>query len=362
MTISTTASSVTLGGDGVTTVFPFTFIIPASGDEVITLTDINGNATVLLPTLYTVSGFDNPTGGTVTYPLTGSPILSGSTLTISRILASVQGTSLTNQGPYLPTAVENALDYLTMLDQQIENEIGRVITAPLSDPEGLNYILPPVAARENNFLAFDGSGNVVVQPGPIVSSAELQAALLAVFTANPGLLPASVPSGTIVDFAGGTVPTGFLLCDGSSISTTAQPTLFAAIGYVYGGSGANFSLPACGGNVSVGVNGSFALASTGGEATHVLLIAEMPSHQHTDSGHTHGGAVGSHQHTDNRIFAGGASFPTGTGWGFDGTGATGATTPGLTINTGNAAITFTGGGGAHNNLQPYIAFNKIIKT
>lgn len=36
---------------------------------------------------------------------------------------------------------------------------------------------------------------------------------------------------------------GFLLCDGSSIATTAQPDLFAVIGYDYGGSGGNFSVP-----------------------------------------------------------------------------------------------------------------------
>jgi microcystin-dependent protein len=34
-----------------------------------------------------------------------------------------------------------------------------------------------------------------------------------------------------------------LFCDGSSISTTTYATLFAVIGYMYGGSGGNFSLP-----------------------------------------------------------------------------------------------------------------------
>lgn len=36
---------------------------------------------------------------------------------------------------------------------------------------------------------------------------------------------------------------GFLLCDGSSLATTSYPDLFAIIGYTYGGSGGNFSLP-----------------------------------------------------------------------------------------------------------------------
>lgn len=363
MTISTTTSSVTIGGNGSTTVFSFDFIIPAAGDEVITYTDPNGNVTVLTPSQYTVSGFDNPTGGTVTYPLSGSPIPSGSTLTIARELALVQGTSLDNQGPYLPTAVEQALDYLTMLDQQIESQVGRVITAPVSDPAGLNYVLPSVAARANDFLGFDNSGNVVAMPGPI-SQAELQAALLALFTANPGLLPAAVPSGTIIDYAGGTVPTGYLLCTGASLSTTAYPTLFAAIGYTYGGSGSSFNLPLCTNNVSIGAGGSYALGSTGGQATHVLTIGEIPSHQHVDSGHTHTITDPQHAHaytiTSTTGGVGGSGGATG---GVQSAASTTDAATGITgTNSGVAAIGFTGGGGAHNNLQPYIAFNKAIKT
>lgn len=50
--------------------------------------------------------------------------------------------------------------------------------------------------------------------------------------------------GTVVAYAGSSVPTGWLLCDGSAgYSTTTYAALFAAIGYTYGGSGASFSLP-----------------------------------------------------------------------------------------------------------------------
>lgn len=362
MTISTTTSSVTLGGNGTTTVFPFDFLIPASGDEVVTYTDPNGNVTVLASSQYTVTGFDNPTGGSVLYPLTGSPIPSGSALTISRNLALVQGTSLDNQGSYLPVAVESALDYVTMLIQQVSATIGRVLSAPLSDPNGLNYVIPSVSTRANNFLGFDNSGNVVAMPGPI-SQTELEAALLVVFTNNPSLLPASVPSGFIGDYAGGTIPTGYLLCDGSSLSTSAFPSLFAAIGYTYGGSGANFSLPACGGNVTIGVNGTYALGATGGEASHVLIIAELASHQHTDAGHGHGITDPTHEHAGvvTGLGAGGTigiASPTSA----PNIGNTSLATTGVTVQTGHAAIGFTGSGTAHNNLQPYIAFNKVIKT
>lgn len=51
------------------------------------------------------------------------------------------------------------------------------------------------------------------------------------------------PTGTIIIWPTSSVPTGYLECDGSSLSTTTYADLFAVIGYEYGGSGASFSLP-----------------------------------------------------------------------------------------------------------------------
>ena len=52
------------------------------------------------------------------------------------------------------------------------------------------------------------------------------------------------PIGTLLDFAGSTAPTGYMMCDGRSLSTSGENAgLFAVIGYSYGGSGANFNIP-----------------------------------------------------------------------------------------------------------------------
>lgn len=55
----------------------------------------------------------------------------------------------------------------------------------------------------------------------------------------------TVPPGTILPFAGTTVPTGFLLCNGALVSRTTYATLFAAIGTKWGaGDGkTTFKLP-----------------------------------------------------------------------------------------------------------------------
>ena len=52
-----------------------------------------------------------------------------------------------------------------------------------------------------------------------------------------------LPPGAMVDFAGTASPSGWLMCDGSSVSTVVYASLFATIGYTYGGSGSNFNLP-----------------------------------------------------------------------------------------------------------------------
>lgn len=55
-----------------------------------------------------------------------------------------------------------------------------------------------------------------------------------------------VPTGTILPFAGGTIPSGFLACNGAAVSRTTYAALFSAIGTTYGsGNGSTtFNLPA----------------------------------------------------------------------------------------------------------------------
>ena len=55
---------------------------------------------------------------------------------------------------------------------------------------------------------------------------------------------AAVPIGTMLPYAGGEVPEGFLLCNGASLSRTEYPELFAAIGDRWGSDSAStFKLP-----------------------------------------------------------------------------------------------------------------------
>jgi microcystin-dependent protein len=151
--------------------------------------------------------------------------------------------------------------------------------------------------------------------------------------------------------------TGWLLCDGSAVSRTTYAALFAGIGTTYGvGDGSTtFNLPDMQGRVPVGRDTGQTefdtLGETGGAKTHTLTVAQMPSHTHTQDNHTH-------------VLAGsnGGSANLGPSVTSNSNGDFGYTLPGGRAQATRATNQNTGGGSAHNNLQPYQVLNFIIKT
>lgn len=137
-------------------------------------------------------------------------------------------------------------------------------------------------------------------------------------------------------------PVRWLPCDGTSLLRTDYPDLFASIGTTYGFTDSlHFSLPDLRGRVPVDAGAGSGLTprtigDTFGQETVTLSTTEIPSHTHTDLGHTH--VEGNSAPTAITIGAGvpaPAAIPT--------IGVTGV---------GNANITNTGGGGSHENSQP----------
>lgn len=153
----------------------------------------------------------------------------------------------------------------------------------------------------------------------------------------------SLPIGTIIEYSGGSndLPTGYMLCDGSAISRTTYSQLFNIIGTTYGsGDGSTtFNLPNLKGRVAVGFDSSDSdfdtLGESGGEKTHTLTIDEMPAHNHNTDKYYNTG-IGANN--------------------FYGSNATG------NHYTNPNGMSNAGGGQAHNNLQPYLVVNYIIKV
>ncbi len=202
------------------------------------------------------------------------------------------------------------------------------------------------------------------------------------------------PVGSIMIWAGSTAPTGWLLCDGTADSTTTYSALYAVVGTTYGSGSGTFLVPNLKGRIPVGLNSadaSFdARGETGGEKTHTITTAEMPSHTHTFTGTAHNHTVdptsfnttstGAHTHSVPAYTATGIGGATSTQtndiavYNSDGvsisrsTGSDGSHNHAIDVpittsssSTATGTNSSTGSGTAMNVLQPYIVLYYIIK-
>lgn len=150
MTISTETRLVTYTGNGATTEFDFSFLIPTDSLVVTLYTIATGlEGDPLSDTLYSVTGLDDPNGGSVTYPLIGSPLASTHKINIKREVALTQGLALNNQSAYFPEELEEQLDLIVMMIQQHAEELGRAVKTEVgstTDPSDLIETLSTAAA------------------------------------------------------------------------------------------------------------------------------------------------------------------------------------------------------------------------
>ena len=92
---------------------------------------------------------------------------------------------------------------------------------------------------------------------------------------------AQIPSGTIWAYGGTSAPSGWLFCNGAEYAVSAQNDLYNAIGYQYGGSGANFNVPDLRDRMPRGsASTSSGLGVNAGSDTVTLATTNMPSHLH----------------------------------------------------------------------------------
>ena len=170
-----------------------------------------------------------------------------------------------------------------------------------------------------------------------------------------------VNTGIVVPWGSAAIPSGFLLCDGTSYATSAYAALFAVIAYTYGGSGANFNVPDLRDRTICGVSSanSKTLAQTvgantvtptgnisGSTGSTTLTTAQIASHSHNYSLPNNA----SMEQGGQALFTGGGS----------------ASNPGTSSAGGgqshdhNLSANFSGS--ANSVLQPTLVLNYIIKT
>lgn len=144
-------------------------------------------------------------------------------------------------------------------------------------------------------------------------------------------------------------PRGYAQCDGQILPINQNQALFSLLGTTYGGNGTTtFALPDLRGRVPMHWGTSpqgdtVTLGQNGGETAHTLTTAEMPAHPHPLVGASappadQRGVAGNFYGATANLYAGGAAAST----------------------LSAATVGPTGGGQAHDNMQPYLSLNFVI--
>lgn len=128
MTVETQSNIATYLGDGIATVFPFTFpVLDIEHLGVYVQLLSTGETTAVA---FTADGIGDVDGGSITLL---SPPAVGYRVIIARIVPLKQELDLLNQGGFYPENVEREFDLQEMQIQQIKEEIDRAVRVPLGD-------------------------------------------------------------------------------------------------------------------------------------------------------------------------------------------------------------------------------------
>jgi microcystin-dependent protein len=147
-------------------------------------------------------------------------------------------------------------------------------------------------------------------------------------------------------FAGNFAPAGWMFCEGQLLPISENQTLFVLIGTTYGGDGqSTFGLPDLRGRLPLHQGGGFVIGENGGAESVTLTVQQVPVHTHP--------LLASADNASSSNAGGNvlAQTPTYTPY-----------VSGAPTNTPMAAnaMTPTGAGQAHSNLQPYLCVDFII--
>ena len=175
MTVSSLTNKVTLNGNGTNHSFAYGFKIFADGDLSVIIRSSDGTETTkTLNTHYVVTGAGSDSGGNVLfkfntgdtsdahYSATDNRPQTGESVIIKRVMSLTQGTDYVANDPFAAESHEDALDRLTFIVQQQQEEIDRAIKASVTNTITTTEFAVSASDRANKFFAFDSNGDLVV--------------------------------------------------------------------------------------------------------------------------------------------------------------------------------------------------------
>jgi hypothetical protein len=140
-------------GNGVTTVFFFTFRLLRAADL-----QVYVNGVLLTSSNYTVVINSNGLGGSVTFNV--APAGGVLNVLVYRFVDYLQLTDFPNESDFNQDTLETAVDKLTMECQQLQEEVSRCIVSPITNPNVPFLAMPPPAPNEA--IGWDPTGTFLV--------------------------------------------------------------------------------------------------------------------------------------------------------------------------------------------------------
>ncbi len=390
MTINTTTNRVTYDGDGSASMFavPFAFFASTELEVIERIVATGVENTKVLTTDYTVTGGDGSTGTVTALTAPAATV----TWTIIRNTARTQGIDYTDNDPFPAETHESGLDRTTMIAQDSIADTDRALKFAKTDADSLDPTLPSSIERANRFLAFDANGTPIAATGPSGDSSipvsayaetlldDLDAAtaratlglVIGVDVAPVGPELVVIPIGAVTQWIGSAVPSDWLLLNGDTLGSDASAATQRSDSYeslftliwnsvanaqapVVGGrgvsavadwaAGKSITLPDARGRSIIGSGTGASLtarthADFGGEEAHLLTGPESGVQDHTHAALNGGSSLQVAGDPDDGIFP--RSNPATVSGGVSG-GEKDANQ-------------------AHNNMQPWLALNYIIRA
>ena len=163
MTISSTTTKNSYSGNGSTTAFNYTFFIPTNTDIEVIVRSSTGTETVKSEGTgsanYSISGVGSSSGGAVTFV---TAPLNTETVVLRRNTAKTQATDYVANDPFPAESHESALDKLTIIGQDLQEQIDRSIKLSRTNTMTSTEFAVGSTDRANKILAFDNNGEISV--------------------------------------------------------------------------------------------------------------------------------------------------------------------------------------------------------